>query len=318
MSVNELVVGNLNCVFIGQTKSDLLDFWDEFVSKVFRNGVSFGNHPKNILHEVKVTQIYGEPAVIGRFVKDTRLEINQIMQSGNLVPKHEVHASAPSSVFVYLLASHTILYVGEHPGYPNILTFRKFLETKINDERKYYIQNLIRGKSETDKIKIVEQFPPARISYIPFPSEKDMVDQLKEIKEIRSITVTQYLQNGPFKADSLSKPNQALMSQIGVGKIKINIPKPHNHDGAIEAVEEFAHEVESDLTITASTEHGIKTITNEGMKYRKRIKPFSSIEVAENASEIYKLFLEEVENQELPKPRLRADEENLKKIKYDD
>ena len=50
MAVKELVVGNLNVVFVGEKrKYDLLDFWNEIISHIFVNDISMGRTPKLLL-----------------------------------------------------------------------------------------------------------------------------------------------------------------------------------------------------------------------------------------------------------------------------
>ena len=115
MAVKELVVGNLNVVFVGEKrKYDLLDFWNEIISHIFVNDISMGRTPKLLLKDIRVTTLgkQNDKVIIGRYVKSTVLSIKQVLENNELVPRDEQYDSAPSAVFVYILKNHILLYWG--------------------------------------------------------------------------------------------------------------------------------------------------------------------------------------------------------------
>ena len=299
MAVKELVVGNLNVVFVGEKrKYDLLDFWNEIISHIFVNDISMGRTPKLLLKDIRVTTLgkQNDKVIIGRYVKSTVLSIKQVLENNELVPRNEQYDSAPSAVFVYILKNHILLYWGEHPGYPSVISFKTFLQSVINRYRKRYIKILNKNKTAEEKLETVNDFPPAYVSFVPLPLTRNIESQFSDLIKVNSLFVRQYNQNANIDYRAVMGTNQTLMAKVKSQRLDYSLIGIQDIEGTKELVKDIAIAGDSDFRVNGSTETGKKMITNEGVQYSEIIENISAnseIElVAEKIMEVYESDLE--------------------------
>lgn len=318
MAVKELVVGNLNVVFIGENgKFDLLDFWDEIVSQVFVDDVSFGRTPKMILKDIRITKLGkdDDKVIIGRYVKSTVLSVKQVLENNELVPRNDRHDSAPSAVFVYILKNHILLYWGEHPGYPSVRSFKTFLFYTVNKQRKLHIKMLREGKTPEEKIKIINKYPPAYVSFVPLPLTKNIESQFSDLVKINSLFVRQYNQNANIDYKAVMGSNQTLMAKVKSQRLDYSLIGIEDIEGTKDLVKEIAIAGDSNFKVNGTTKEGKKTITNEGVQYSEyigNITENSEIEFA--AEKIMSAYESDLAKGNIPTIPNKNSDEILKKV----
>ncbi len=319
MAVKELVVGNMNIVFIGNKgKFDMLDFWDEIVSHVFVDDVSFGRTPQYLLKDIKSKKLGKEKelVIIGRYVKSTVLSIKQVIENNELTPRNERHDSAPSAVFVYLLKNHILLYWGEHPGYPSVKSFKTFLSKCINRNRKKYIRMISKGKKEEEKLKILDKYPEAYVSYIPLPLTKSIDSQFNDLVKISRLSVRQYYQNANLNYRSVMGSNQSLMAKVRSQRIDYSLVGIEDINGTKELVKEIADAGDSLFKVDGATEEGKKQITNEGIQYSQYFGKVHENEEIEIAAEgIYEAYKADIKRGNIPNVPPKNSDDKLAKVK---
>jgi len=319
MAVKELVVGNLNIVFIGSKgKYDMLDYWDEIVLNVFKDDVSIGKAPQLLLKDITIKKLGKdkELAIFGRYVKSTVLSIKQILKNNELIPRNEKHESAPSAVFVYLLKNHILLYWGEHPGYPSVKSFKTFLSKCINKSRKKYIKVASRGKSVDDKLKIIDKFPEAYVSYIPLPLTQNIDAQFSDLIKISKLSVRQYFQNANLDYRSVMGTNQSLMAKVKSQRLDYSLPGIEDIKGTKELVKEIADAGDSLFKVDGATEEGKKLITNEGIQYSQNFNRVNeNEEIAVAAEGIYAAYQADIKEGNIPSIPPKNSPEKLAKVK---
>ncbi|EMY71961.1 hypothetical protein LEP1GSC199_0641 [Leptospira vanthielii serovar Holland str. Waz Holland = ATCC 700522] len=297
-------------------KQNLLDYWDEFVKNIFVSDYSLGRFPHFLLKDVNIKYISkDEPAIIGKFVKDTVLEIEQVLINNTLVEKDESYQTAPSSLFIYLLKNHTLLYLGEHRGYPQINTFVSFLKRGINREKAKYFKSLSTGKKREEKIKIYENFPDLYINFTPMPMRKKIEEQFKGIKKIKKIKINQFLQNGDFNASSFVGDNKEILKYLKSEKIGFEVESPKDTESAITLIKEISESNEANFTVDGITESGInQTISDEGIKYVQPIEDYDpTAKTIDNAAKIYSKYSEDLDLNEIPRIEQKNSDEMIKK-----
>lgn len=322
MSVKEMVVGNMNIVFIGsEGKFDMLDYWNEIVSSVFIDDVSYGRTPKYLLKDIKIKKIGKgkEPIIIGRYVKSTVLSIKQVLENNELIPKDEKHDSAPSAVFVYLLKNHILLYWGEHPGYPSVKSFKTFLSKCINRNRKKYIKLLSKGKKVEEKLKIVAKIPEAYVSYIPLPLTKSIDAQFNDLVKISKLSVRQFYQNANLDYRSVMGSNQSLMAKVKSQRLDYSLAGIEDINGTKELVKEIADAGDSLFRVDGSTEEGKKQITNEGIQYSQYFNKVSENAEVEIAAEgLYDAYIIDVKKGNIPLIPPKNSDDKLARVNPND
>ena len=265
----QMTIGNLNAIFIGEkTKLDLLDRWDEYVYLIFKEGYSNGKYPEFSLKNIKIAEIFkSEPAIIGRFVKNTVLKVEQVLKDGKLIQKNESHESAPSSFFIFLLRTHILIFLPENPGAPNVRSFKTFLERTINKERLQYIHETNKGNEEKAKLLVVESNPPIIISYIPIPMLTSLIDQFRDITKIKKILVKHFYQNANLNIKSLIDGDNAILQALKAQRIEHSITKIENLEASKDFVLDLAKTNNASFIVEGIGKAGSVIISNEGTKY---------------------------------------------------
>lgn len=322
MAVKDLVVGNMNIVFLGgKVKHDMLDFWDEIVINVFQNDVSWGKTPKYLLKDVRIGK-YGnnsEIAIVGRYVKSTVLSIKQVIENNELQPRNERHDSAPSAVFVYLLKNHILLFWGEHPGYPSVKSFRTFLHKCLVRSRRKYIRSISKGKTPEEKLQILEKHPDPYVNYIPLPLTKNIDSQFSDILKVNRLSVRQFFQNANLDYRSVMSTNQSLMQAVKSQRIDYSLVGIEDINGTRDLVKEIASSGDSKFYVDAKTEDGKKTITNDGVQYSQYFnKPGENEEIDSVAEKIVLAYGVDVSKGDIPDVPQKNSDELIAKVKLDE
>lgn len=289
----EIIVGNLNCIFIGaKSKFDLLDRWDEYVKTVFSENYTFGNRPQKILKHIRyVTLASQEPAIVGRIVKNTILRVEQTLEENELVPKDESYDSAPSSVFIYLLKTHTLIFMAENPGAPHIRSFKRFLEISINKERKRFIKAAGRDMTPEKKLVLIDNNPPMVASYIPIPMVSTLESEFSKLLKISRLKVRHYYQNSNVDVSSWIDGDNAILAALKAPKIDHIVTKVDDIEGAKAFVMNLSSASESSFQIDGTSEDGHMKISNLGVQYSSYVPSYNNnediLQVAEKAFDVY-------------------------------
>jgi hypothetical protein len=305
MMRKQMTIGNLNAIFIGEkNKLDLLDKWDEYVHSVFSDGYSHGKYPEFVLKNIQIAKISKtEPALIGRFVKNTILKIEQVLKNGQLTPRNENHESAPSSFFIYLLKTHILIFLSENPGAPSVRSFKTFLERAINKERLKFIRIMTKEKNPEEKVLVVEANPPAYISYIPIPMMSSLGSQFDKIEKIKKIWVRHFYQNANLNVKSWVDSDIAILQALKAPKIDHTITQIEDKNATKNFVEDLAQASNASFKIEGTGETGDIVISNEGTQYITYDIPDykSSDDVLFVAEKLYGVYNNDVNTGNIPR-----------------
>ena len=190
-----LEVWNFVCRFGEQV---LLDRYAELVEPAF-----LGNHERGwgdtrfVLNKVQYlnagTKAKPSPALAGRFVKDTVLHQEQKLVGGKLLPADGELPSAPSSLFVLILASHRLLFVREHRGSPDAKQFAATIDRFIRIERTKLIEKLHLASRATEerrsKAALHRDIPLPEVTATPVVLQSDIEAFVKKFARIRKVAI---------------------------------------------------------------------------------------------------------------------------------
>ena len=127
-------------------EQELLDEF-EIVSRAFLHDVRVRSYGKTHFHflEPKLKLLdQTDPmslAIFGRFVKDTVLERDQVLDGGLLRQSHDELRSSPSSYFVLMLASHRLVFLPETRFAPTLAQFAATTRKFLLDAHKDFIRD---------------------------------------------------------------------------------------------------------------------------------------------------------------------------------
>jgi len=186
-------IANFTCKF-GE-RLVLLDLFEEVVLPAFT-----GNHVRSFsdatysLIDVNLRKYSeNEVAIIGRIVKNTMLEREQIIVNGKIVKDHAAIESAPSSFFVLMLSNHKLLYVKENVGAPSIDTFASTISLFLSTSYKSWARKLYESKKDTDEkitwSTLYQDFPPPRLEITPIATESSVSAYVEKFATINTVEI---------------------------------------------------------------------------------------------------------------------------------
>lgn len=242
---------------------EMLDLCEEVVIPAFTD-TTFRRTYKDttyFFHDVQLVTVseegkHPEPAIAGKFVKDTILAREQIYEEGKLVKSPQKIASAPSSLFVLTLREHKLLFLPEVSGAPGIESFRSTTEKFLKQARSIFIRETIEsmleqqfpyGANREEKKKtreaVMEKFPPPNLEVISLASEESLdafVDRFDKLKvfSVRLVRPNNEINNEGFfeklrdQTDHLQAASASLNYRNPEG-----LAKPHVKDQAESALD---------------------------------------------------------------------------------
>ena len=152
---------------------------------------------KYFFHDTRVflEEYNGEQLVIlaGRFVKDMVQESSQYYEPNVGIVRRTVKIKdAPTSIFIFILNSHKLLFINETAHAPGIQAFKSTMSYFIRKKRVEYIEILLQKNKEEDatitKKNLQELIPIPIVEIIPLSSSlglQQFVDSYMVLKSVR-------------------------------------------------------------------------------------------------------------------------------------
>ncbi|MCW7551087.1 hypothetical protein NX722_00100 [Endozoicomonas gorgoniicola] len=299
-------MGNLICRF--GTKKVLLDLVNEIVLPGFLDDTLVRSYGKTsyFFHDVKpvlLNEKGKEPvvAVIGRLIKDTTLEREQVFEKGKgIVRKTGEMASAPSAMFLLILNNHRLIYVRETKNAPKMETFRATLLSFLRNKHKSYIDALHKeNKSKkVTKNKLLDDTPRPTIELIPLTSDEDIETFVKKYDVLKSVEISLSDRNDESDNDPFFEAMQKRKDAMGSKKSTI----VHSNSKGLDKAEVI-------VEISEATEQGNQIVklsgvdcsgdilrgNNEEFQLRKHVEKVSN-NSQKAANELFTSFQELVED----------------------
>jgi hypothetical protein len=209
------------------------------------------------------------PAVVGRFVKDTKLKRNQLFDSERkgLVKSEVTLDTAPSSVFVLMLDGHRLLFVREQSDSPGLDAFRSTVIKFVTSTYYDYLDKLYDeakanpppdGKKVTRKI-IERDFPKPTLELIEVSAEQELREFVGRYKTLKDIRVSLVQTNDEVDNEDFFRQMRVQKNKIGSDKTTL---QHHQKDGLNKS--EAIEQLQSALNGTA--EIRLEGISTEGEK----------------------------------------------------
>ena len=198
-------------------KHIMADFLNEIVLPAFTDPSlerTYGD-TAYFLEEVQVINLgtakKSEPAIVGRFIKDTVLKREQVYDrsTASLKKSPKSLKSSPSAAFVLLLTNHKLLYLHETSQAPGLEAFRntiyRFLVWKYMDYVEREHERLNNAKADEDpkitKKSLREKYPPPELAVIPLANESTIAEAAGRYGVLSSLQIEMQSVNAEFIGD---------------------------------------------------------------------------------------------------------------------
>lgn len=252
----EIEIGNLVIKF--GDAYNLLDMLSEVVLPAFFNKElkrSF-SETSYLFYRPEFLDVEDEPVIVGRLVKDTVLEREQLLKDGELREASGKLPSSPSSLFVLLLGCHRLLFVREHRGSPTMDNFRTTLSAFLKRCHRWFLEakakEADRDTGEQLKMRdLVRMFPYPHVDLTPLGSHESIQSFLQKFKRID--TVTAHLLETNSEIDNEGMFRSIRGSQKRMRSVRTSLHYENKKQGL--------NPSETELQLTALSKQG-----NHGMK----------------------------------------------------
>ena len=298
-----LEFANLTLTFGTRVLSDL---FNEIVLPAFTDESLVRTYGKTTyrFQEVQLldlgTEEEPEPAIAGRFIKDTVVKREQYFDqtSQKLVADERDMPSAPSVTFTLLLATHKLLYLRETSDAPGMTAFRgtllKRLTYKYMDFIKAYLE---RAKKENDpattKKSVMEEFLPPDLLIIPLSSPDGFAEFVAKFGLLQRVKVILTSVNAEGDNTGLLEKLRAEKNAVGAQKatfIEESREAGLDKDAVVKQLGTAAAEANAQIRLDGKTPAGTPLdFDNEKMKVRVPI-PNLPEDIAGRAARSYHEF----------------------------
>lgn len=219
MEKKKTTLANFNITF-GKDEEPMLNYFDSIIYPAFNSGIYRKYYDDlYLISECQIVELEeNEPALIGYFIKKTKVEVKSTYENNELVNKDDIHPSAPFSTFVILLKNHRMFLIkNQRKDSPDIRSFN----TTVRSILKSYIRNANKNINKKDK-----KLPDAIVNIIGLPSTQGIMKRLESVEKITQFTMRLYPLNDDLPGTDLEDQLISRLEKLGAntGSTVINSP----------------------------------------------------------------------------------------------
>lgn len=194
-------------------RQNLRDYLEEIVKPAFLDSSprKYGR-TRFLIHQPELIDFGSDglpdPAIIGKFVKDTILSNEQKLVGNKLVEANDSMQSSPSATFALFLSDHRLIYFSDVPNAPSYETFETSALYFLKSSRKRYIDSEYKrlkelGKREISKKKLHEAIPEPKLNILPIPAMDDAKDIIEDFELLKLLTFKTVEPNDEFQGGEI-------------------------------------------------------------------------------------------------------------------
>lgn len=293
-----LEMGNLVCRFGGEKV--LLDMAEEIVLPALldeRLERRYGNS-KYFFYQTKLVKLRkheGEQllGVVGRLIKDTTLQREQIFEDGKgLIKDHGSMRSSPSALFLLILNNHRLIYVRETGDAPSKDTFSSTLLSFLRQKHKQYIDSEFerhkRLREDGDrpqpervtKTDLRDETPRPSLELIPLTSEDSIEAFVKKYDILKTIDISLSDRNDENDNDEFFEALQRRKDAIGSDRSTVRHANAQGLDKteAVKEITEATAQGNQSVKLAGVDKEGdVLRGNNEQFQLRKPLNELSNV-----------------------------------------
>lgn len=267
---------------------ELLDFLEEIVVPAFLNGhVRTFKDGQYFFHSVEILNLgrksQPEFAICGRFVKDMVVVSEQRYDSSTnrLVIDSKKMETAPSAIFVLLLASHKLIYLLETANAPGLESFRSTVSNFLAKARTNYLGDIYSRAetqsltpSETGRFPVADQagnfirvtktrlnelLPAADLEIVPLANDESLRAFVSRFKVLQTATMRLVKPNSELDNDDFLAAVREKSNAVGSETASLTYK---NQDGlvkkyVVEQLEAAAAEGNTEIKLEGKDASGL-------------------------------------------------------------
>jgi hypothetical protein len=201
------------------------------------------------------------PVVFGRFVKDTVLKRDQVLQDDlTLVSDPQDLQSSPSAIFVLFLDSHRLVYYAESAHAPDVKAFASTAQSFLIQQWDKYVNELRSDQTSTRQARAVLEalHPRPRITVIPISGEDSIREFIARFGVITRLEITVLERNKEIDASETAEGLRQLGDKPGAAEPKIIATNKAGLQSGevVNALEDMTSQGNQEFKVTGKTPDG--------------------------------------------------------------
>lgn len=290
---------------------EMLDLCEEVVIPAFTDTKLKRTYKDTsyFFHDVELISIptdgkHTEPAIVGKFVKDTILQRDQIYEDGKLVTSIQKLPSAPSSLFVLILRDHKLLFLPEVTGAPGLESFCTTTERFLKHAHEAFVkstyeslleQEFPEGASREQKKKtkesVLEKYPYPNLEVVSLASEESLEAFVERFDKLKLFSIKLLKPNNEINNDGLFKKFRAQGNQLHASSATVSYRNPEGLvKGHVKDHAESALDGNAEVALSGTDAEGRKLSgTNEDFKIQVLIEGVPKV-MKQAAQKLYSIF----------------------------
>jgi hypothetical protein len=291
---------------------EMLDLCEEVVIPAFTDTKYRRTYKDTSLffHEVELITIteegkHPEPAIAGKFVKDTILQRDQIYVGGKLVKNLEKLPSAPSSLFVLVLRDHKLLFLPEVSGAPGLESFRSTTERFLKKSHETFVRGTIESmleqafpdganREQRKKVKetVLAKYPHPNLEVVSLATEDSLDAFVDRFDKLKAFSIRLLRPNNEINNDGLFVKLRAQGDQLHAESASLSYRNPEGL--AKQHVKEHAENAldgNAEVALSGTDREGRKLSgSNDDFKIQVLIDGIPKA-IGQAAQKLYSIFL---------------------------
>jgi hypothetical protein len=290
---------------------EMLDLCEEVVVPAFTDPKYRRSYKDTsyFFHEVELITIkeegkHPEPAIAGKFVKDTILQRDQIYEDGKLVKSPQKLPSAPSSLFVLVLRDHKLLFLPEVSGAPGLESFRSTTEKFLKQAHDSFVRDTMESLLEQEypdgadreqkkevKETVLAKYPYPNLEVVSLASEDSFDAFVDRFDKLKAFSIRLLKPNNEINNDGLFLKLRAQSDQLHAASASLSYRNP---EGLVKRhVKDYAENAldgNAEVALSGTDKEGRKLSgSNEDFKIQVLIEGIPRA-IGQAAQKLYSIF----------------------------
>lgn len=249
----------------------MIDLLGEVVLPAFRDANLIRTHGESTSYKlievglVEIDKTKGCVGVAGRFVKDTVLTSEQVLDPAKgLIQRQESIRTSPSALFLLMLDTHRLLYVKETSDAPGLDTFKATIDRFLRRKHKEFIDKKHREHQEARRMaagptapltkrQLLESYPAPELEIVPLASQETLTAFIQKYETLKVIEVQLLQTNHDIDNSEFFAAVRAKQKKVGAKRTTLK----HSNPLGLEKAETITQ-------LTSAVEQGIHHIKLDG------------------------------------------------------
>jgi hypothetical protein len=250
------VFANFTCKF--GSDENLIDYLGEVVVPAFTDVdlKRTNSETSYYLLDVKIFELGigkdSQPAIAGRFVKDTTLHRTQVVDKRRVVREPATMKSAPTSFFVLTIANHRLIYYAETQYAPGLKEFEVALRDFLTQKHKQFLR--------LDTTKRIATRPSLKI--VAVAGKEEIAEFIRRYDTLTRLVVEVHPRNDETDASEMLESVNARREKIKAKDAKLTFSNPKGMDieEASKTVSELGEQGNQTISTLGKDENGLKLV----------------------------------------------------------